>query len=440
MWAKSSRWDRRLAWLVVAGFKIGTWAGATCVARGLSSSNLRGQRADALAESLQVFLWRLLPGETPLVALLPARRMVGATNSVAEKWGTFDNVGNSPPRQNSPPFVVAMPNFAQHYHFTFATLLAMVACFALVAPTRAEEASAARAASTDQLETAQIEAWIGELNSDLYIVRERAMSKLQQAGPVALESLAEAADGTNLEVATRAVRLLLQLSESEDLEVSLAALERIADLKNRPAEQRAAEAILQGRRSREALAAIERLGGVEKGRYEIDGLTIIAHLHLGEQWKGGDDGLRHVRDLDQLQRLTIHGTPVTDKGIEYLKGLKAVARIELYGTKATRAGVDELAKALPHVDIDFRGGAMLGVGGIAHPQGAQVTFIQADSAAWDAGVQPGDVITKFNGQAFQGFEGLTAFIARCEPGEKATLELLRDGQAITKEIRFGKWK
>ncbi len=316
-----------------------------------------------------------------------------------------------------------------------APALAVIALLWPSSTVRADEAPQPPAA-----EPAQVSEWIEQLDSDLYVVRERAMRQLEDAGPAAMEQLATAANGENLEVATRCVRLLLQLSEAEDLDISTAALEAIAALENRPVERRAAEAILHGLRARKALAAIVELGGVEKDQYQHDGEMVVSHLHLGEGWKGGDEGLRHVRQLEFLRQLSIHGTPVTDKGLDHLQGMQHLVRLELYGTQATRAGVEELAKTMPRVDIDFRGGAMLGVGGIPHPKGAQVTFIQGQSAAAFAGLLPGDIITRFNGQAFQGFEGLTAFIARCQPDEKATLEILREGQTLTKEVRFGKWK
>lgn len=299
------------------------------------------------------------------------------------------------------------------------------------------------AGAAEPARAARIEAWIDDLNSDLYVVRERATERLEAAGPAAADALARAADGNRLETAARAVRLLRQLSESDDLQIATAALERLAGLKNRPTERRAAEAILQGMRSRAALAAIKRLGGVEKESYALRGETVtgvIGQLVLGEDWKGGDEGLKHIRALERVQRLSIHGAPITDKGLVHLRGLTNLARLELYGTEATPAGVEALAKTMPGVEIDFRRGALLGVAGGAHPKGALVSFVAPDSAAWRAGIQPGDVITKMNGQTFDGFKGLTALIAKCKPGDKAALELLRDGQPLSKEVVFGAWK
>ena len=61
-------------------------------------------------------------------------------------------------------------------------------------------------------------------------------------------------------------------------------------------------------------------------------------------------------------------------------------------------------------------------------------------AAWAAGIQPGDVIVKFNGQVVRDFEHLTSHIANFKPGEKATIDWDRDGQVFSHEVTFGKWR
>lgn len=283
--------------------------------------------------------------------------------------------------------------------------------------------------------------WIEQLSSDSYLVRERAMQKLMRADVAALDGLAAAADGNNLEAASRAVRILLELSESDDPERSLAVLKRIAGLKNRPVERAAAEAILQGVREEFATAEIKRLGGVaQEQRLVADGQTAVVSLQIGESWRGGDEGLRHVADLKSLQVLTVHGTPVTDKGIAHLHGATSLHHIQLYGTMATEEGVAALQKNLPNAEIHFRSGAKLGVAGIAHPRGAQVTLVEPESAAESVGIEAGDVITKFNGQAVRDMEHLTTFIAKYRPGDKATIDWQRDGEEFNREVVFGKWR
>jgi S1-C subfamily serine protease len=49
------------------------------------------------------------------------------------------------------------------------------------------------------------------------------------------------------------------------------------------------------------------------------------------------------------------------------------------------------------------------------------------------------VVTSFDGKVVQNFDDLTAEIAKFRPGEKATLEIVRDTEKMTKEVTFGKW-
>lgn len=287
----------------------------------------------------------------------------------------------------------------------------------------------------------QIDRWVADLNSDLYVVRERAMSNLAGAGRAALDPLIVAADGNNLETATRAIRLLMEMSKTEDFDQSLAVLERVAKLKNRPVERIAAKAILQGVREKKAVAAIKRLGGVERSPYLVDGQQYVGHLYLGAQWTGGDDGLRYVKELSQLQILEIHGADISDEGIRHLRGMTTLIELQLYGAKVTPAGVDALRKTLPNTNVQHRLGALLGVRGSPDQVlgGARILDVQPGTAAADAGLRPNDVVTSFDGKVVQNFDDLTAEIAKFRPGEKATLEIVRDTEKMTKEVTFGKW-
>jgi hypothetical protein len=291
-----------------------------------------------------------------------------------------------------------------------------------------------------EVSPAEIPLWIEQLNSDVFIVRERATQRLILAGSGALDALALAADGQELEAATRAVRVLLVLSDGQDEQVAQGALDRLSRLKHRPAERRAAEAVLSKIREEKALSEIVRLGGIEKLQYVVDGENVVGHIHLGESWQGGDEGLGLIRHVRWLRLLSIHGSSVTDAGLANLSGLPSLERIELFGTKATDAGVEALRKSLPHVQVDVRGGALLGVQGSESTLRAEVMQVVESSAAAQAGLVPGDVITKFNDQPVKDFRQLTDYIGRYRPGDKAVLEILREDQVLRKEVTFGKWR
>jgi serine protease Do len=64
------------------------------------------------------------------------------------------------------------------------------------------------------------------------------------------------------------------------------------------------------------------------------------------------------------------------------------------------------------------------------PNGALVAKVVPDSAAAQAGVKVGDVILKFNGNPIVDAGQLSARVGVATPGDKATLEIWRDGKTI----------
>ena len=75
--------------------------------------------------------------------------------------------------------------------------------------------------------------------------------------------------------------------------------------------------------------------------------------------------------------------------------------------------------------------------GLARPEGALVASVGKGSAAERAGLQPGDVIRRVNGQAIVGSGDLPAFIALAQPGDKVTLDVWRKGAPVTLDARLG---
>src|SRR5438874_2108777 len=67
--------------------------------------------------------------------------------------------------------------------------------------------------------------------------------------------------------------------------------------------------------------------------------------------------------------------------------------------------------------------------GLKSPAGALVSSVQKDGPAAKAGIEPGDVITKFNGRDIIRSADLPPLVASVKPESRVTLEVWRDGKS-----------
>ncbi len=74
---------------------------------------------------------------------------------------------------------------------------------------------------------------------------------------------------------------------------------------------------------------------------------------------------------------------------------------------------------------------------LAKPEGALVASVEKGGPADQAGLQPGDVITRYNGQAIVSSNDLPAAIALAQPGAKADLQVWRQGKQTSLSATLG---
>ena len=67
--------------------------------------------------------------------------------------------------------------------------------------------------------------------------------------------------------------------------------------------------------------------------------------------------------------------------------------------------------------------------GLKTPNGALVSSVAKDGPAAKAGIEPGDVILKFEGKDISRSSDLPPMVAQLKPGSKVTLDIWRDGKA-----------
>jgi len=78
--------------------------------------------------------------------------------------------------------------------------------------------------------------------------------------------------------------------------------------------------------------------------------------------------------------------------------------------------------------------------GLQKPAGALVSSVEKNSPAEKAGIEPGDVILKFNGKEISRSAELPPLVSEMSPGTAATIELWRKGKSRTITMNVGEMK
>jgi hypothetical protein len=342
------------------------------------------------------------------------------------------------------------------------------------------------------VEPEKLQRSIEELGSDMFLVRERASERLLAAGAAAIPLLESAAGGNELEVATRSLDVLESLAvDSKDPAISglaCAAVMRLAAKEVGRAPQLLAN-IREVQKAR-ATARLKELGAkfAEERTLLAPGVITEYTLQIGADWRGKDEDLKLLAQLDDLRAVALEGEQVTDlwlqhvaaastvqsvklkrvkvtaAGVEQLKALKELYAIDflyfpiddaallplvdmrqmtlvrLFDTKVSKEAATKLAAELPNARIDVRRGGFLGIGVDRHPLGCIITRVEPRSNAFRAGLEVGDVILAIGGDRPAGFEDLTAIIARHPPGDVVPVQLYRGDGRETLKITLGEWE
>jgi serine protease Do len=84
--------------------------------------------------------------------------------------------------------------------------------------------------------------------------------------------------------------------------------------------------------------------------------------------------------------------------------------------------------------------AMLGVVTDMNEKGAKVTSVNKESAAEKAGLKKGDIITRIGDKKIEDAEDVSNAVLSHKPGDKVTVNILRDGKEQNVTAVLGNWK
>lgn len=290
-----------------------------------------------------------------------------------------------------------------------------------------------------------------QLGAEEFAAREEAVRRLHELGPQAVSALELAAQDDNPDVAQRALVLLERLfvdgclSTADDAE---RALERLTTSPTATANRRALSILASHQRLREqrAVAAIRELGGkveyeeVDPGQFAIlqwgpfggfDNRISIPdfpfakiHIMLLKDWRGGEEGLWHVARLEYNWGALLPGCGIDVTTIR--------------GNGVPFDSVQKLAARLPGARIQERG-ASLGIR--CQPvEKCMIAGVMPNGAAERAGVIPGDVVVRFDGETIASFADLVGKLMDRAPGDEVDMQVARGGELVDLRVTLGGWE
>jgi hypothetical protein len=165
---------------------------------------------------------------------------------------------------------------------------------------------------------------------------------------------------------------------------------------------------------------------------------VATTLMLGKQWRGGDDGLKVLKDVPEIWSITVNSAKVSDAALLYVAELPNLNSFVVRDTPVTREGLRKLRERKPNLQIQARGEAMMGVNADIGTSPLALTSIFPDSGAFQAGLREGDVIKSVDGAAVKDFSDLTISVYGRKPGEKIRVEYERAGEKKSAEVLLKK--
>ena len=183
--------------------------------------------------------------------------------------------------------------------------------------------------------------------------------------------------------------------------------------------------------------ALDFIGGGIVG-FDEEGIETSASLMLGKQWRGGDDGLKVLKDVPEIWNISLDGAKITDAALQCMGELPNLSNLQVRNTAVTRQGLRKLRDQKPELQVQARGEAMMGVNADVGNSPLVLTSIFQDSGAYQAGLRQGDIIHSVDGGAIKDFADLTISIYGRKAGEKVSVLYERDGAKKTVEVTLKK--
>lgn len=297
---------------------------------------------------------------------------------------------------------------------------------------------AAETAPPKKSDPAQVRRWIAELDHDDFAIREAATEALAQSTADGLPDLMKAIRSGSPEVAVRATQVLAAWYAQPE-QPAMAAVEDAFETLIARGGTVGDQALLawnSQRRIRDSrsLAELERLGASLKYHEQPVGFPrddppgrqkYLQHIVISRKWTGGDEGLKHIRRLDQPQQVPVtvyrvNGNTVSDAAFQTLEDTGV--RVEKRGAK--------LGVGSGGGDFDLNAQEIAGF---------RITSLESGSAADKHGLMLDDTIIEFQDKPVTDFTDLVTYLLDTKPGDKVTFTIVRDRKKQRVAVELGDW-
>lgn len=158
---------------------------------------------------------------------------------------------------------------------------------------------------------------------------------------------------------------------------------------------------------------------------------------IGESWKGGDEGLKYLRDLIGFTTITFQNRTLTDEAMKHIAGMGPLTVLTLQNCSYEPSVIDDFRKTRPNVQVRAFADTVLGVAGNPDVSPFVISHVQPETGASKAGLQVGDTIVSVDGEKLANFSQLTFLVASKKIGDELTLEIQREGKTMVRKAKLG---
>ncbi|TWU60296.1 Serine protease Do-like HtrA [Rubripirellula tenax] len=337
--------------------------------------------------------------------------------------------------------------------------------------------------------------WVTQLSSDHYLRRETAAQKLAEAGTDAVADLINVIRTGDLETVERASDVVTKIAMSGSPSDDGGAWKHLNELSKKTvgrAASRAESAVQEIRKHRsnqartelaaagvyvgmdefviqaisqrrlivqvddkwnrnvESLQWLEWLDGVENARVQGAAINadVLKRIALVPELKSlaivdgliSDETLQPLMEMKPLSDLEFRYVHLTDEQGDLLAHMPVRVSLNLMGTGISADKVESMRAAAPGLRIEHRQGGFLGVTCQDSFDVCQISGVVSKSAAEDAGLIRGDVITRLDDTVVRKFKDLQDAINEHLPGDTVKITFRRAEAESTVELKLRRFE